>query len=101
MPANRNSGCAFACPVLRGGTTADVLSSSVAHEDNLTYHASLSQELVRLSGLGERESLRNEWLDLVLLEEIQQRNQVVSKPCWFQPLEPLDAVRDHSFAAGE
>ena len=73
--------------------------SSVVHEHDLTYHASLSQLLVRLSRLGKRKCPRDQGLDLLLLEEIEQRNQVLPKPCRFQPLEPLDAVGYHSFAA--
>src|SRR5262245_35985190 len=41
-------------------------------QDDLACHASLSEQLVGLSCLDKRESLRDQRLDLVLLEEIEQ-----------------------------
>lgn len=37
------------------------------HEHDLARHASLPEQLVRLSGLGKRKSLRDDRLDLLLL----------------------------------
>jgi hypothetical protein len=56
---------------------------------------------VRLSCLGKRESLRDEWLDLLLLKEVEQGDQVLSKQCRPQPFERLDAVGDDSLPARE
>jgi hypothetical protein len=56
---------------------------------------------VRLSCLGKRKSPRNEWLDLLLLKEFEQGDQILSKQCRFQPLEPLDAVGDNAFPPRE
>jgi hypothetical protein len=56
---------------------------------------------VRQSGLGQRKSLRDEWLDLLLLKEVEQGDQVLLEQCRPQPFEPLDAVGDHPFPAGE
>ena len=55
---------------------------------------------MRVSRLGKRESLRDQRLDLLLLKEVKQRDQILSKQCRFQPFEPLDAVGDHPFSAG-
>jgi len=52
----------------------ETIVSSVAYEHELADHASLSQHLVRLSGLHKRKSLRDQRLDLVLLKEIEQNN---------------------------
>jgi hypothetical protein len=71
------------------------------HEHDLARHVSLSEQLVRLSGLGKRKSLRDEWLDLLLLKEVEQGEQILSKQCRPQPFEPLDAVGDHPFPAPE
>ena len=72
-----------------------------AHEHDLAYHASLPEQLLRLSCLGKRKSLRDERLDLFLLKEVQQGNQILSKQCRFKPFERLDAVGDHPFPARE
>ena len=73
----------------------------VAHEHDLARYASLPEQLLRLSCLGKRESLRDEWLDLLLLKEVEQGDQILSKQCWPQPFERLDAVGDHPFPARE
>ena len=78
-----------------------VTSTGKYFEHDLTRHASLPEHLVRLSCFGKRKSLRNEWLDLLLLKEIEQGDQILSEPCRSQPFEPLDAVRDHPFPARE
>lgn len=49
------------------------------HEHDLACYASLPEQLVRLSRLGKRKSLRNEWLDLLLLKEVKQGDQILSK----------------------
>ena len=73
----------------------------VAHQHDLAYDASLPEHLVRLSCLGKRKSLRDEWLDLLLVQEVEQGDQILSKPCRSQPFEPLDAVGDHPFPTRE
>ena len=69
----------------------------VAHEHDLARHASLPEQFVRLPCLGKWKSLREEWTDLLLLKEVEQGDQILSKQCRFQPFEPLDAVGDHPF----
>ena len=56
---------------------------------------------MRLSCLGKRISLRDEWLDLLLLKEVEQGDQILSKEFRFLPFERLDAVGDHPFPARE
>jgi hypothetical protein len=64
-------------------------------------HASFAQQLVRVFCLGQWKSPRDERLDFVLFEELQEREQVLAKPCRFQPFEPLDAVGNHTFPSGQ
>jgi hypothetical protein len=78
-----------------------VLPDAVAHEHDLACHASLPEQLVRLSRPGKRKLLRDEWLDLLLLKEVEQSDQILSKQFRFPPFEPLDAVGDHPFPARE
>jgi len=73
----------------------------VAHEDDLAYHASLREQLLRVSCLDKRKSLRDERLDLLLSKEVEQGDQILSKQFRFQPFEGLDAVGDHPFSAWE
>jgi hypothetical protein len=73
----------------------------VPHQHDLARHASLPEQLVRVSRLGKRKSLRDDWLDLLLLKEVEQGGQILSKQCRPQPFEPLDAVGDHPFPARE
>jgi hypothetical protein len=73
----------------------------VAHEHDLAGDASIPEHLVRVSGHGQRKSLRDERLDLLLSKEVEQDDQILSKLCRSQPLEPLDAVGDHPFPARE
>ena len=54
-----------------------------------------------LSCLSERKSLRDEWLDLLLLKEVEQGDQILPKQSWLPPFERLDAVGDDPFPAGE
>jgi hypothetical protein len=56
---------------------------------------------MRLPCLGKRELLRDDWLDLLLLMQVEQSNQILSKQCRFQPFERLDTVGDYPFPAGE
>ena len=60
-----------------------------------------AEQLMRVSCLGKRKSLRDERLDLLLLKEFKQGDQILSKQCRSQPFEPLDAVGDHPFPARE
>ncbi len=73
----------------------------VGQEDDLACHAPLPEQLVRVSRLGKRKSLRDERLDLSLLKEIKQGDQILSKEFRLQPFERLDAVGDHPFPAWE
>src|SRR5205823_12138556 len=70
-------------------------------EHELACHASLPEQLVRVSCLGKRKSPRDDRLDLLLLKEVDQGDQILSKPYRFQPFEPLDAVGDHPSPARE
>ena len=54
-----------------------------------------------LPRLGKWETLRDQRLELLLLKEVEQDEQILSKPCWSQPFKPLDAVRNDAFPAGE
>jgi hypothetical protein len=54
-----------------------------------------------MSCLGKRESLRDERLNLLLLKEVKQGDQILSKEFRFQPFERLDAVGDDPFPARE
>src|SRR2546425_2823822 len=76
-----------------------MVSYSIEHD--LAYHASLFEQLLRVSCLGKRKLLRDERLDLLLLKEVEQGDQILSKPCRSQPFERLDAVGDHPFPARE
>src|SRR5512133_3001453 len=73
--------------------------ASVGSEHDLAYHAALSEQVVGLSCLKKRESLRNKRLDLSLLKKVKKCDQILSEPCPFQPLKCLDAVGDHPPAA--
>ncbi len=72
-----------------------------AHEHDLARHASLPEQLVRVSCLDERESLRDQRLDFLLPKEVEQGHQILSKQGRSQPFKPLDAVGDHPFPARE
>ena len=39
--------------------------------------------------------------NLSLLKKVEQGEQILSKECWSQPFEPLDAVGDYTLPAGE
>jgi hypothetical protein len=54
-----------------------------------------------VSCLGKRKSLRDERFNLLLLKEVKQTDQILSKPFRFQPFERLDAVGDDPFPARE
>ena len=71
------------------------------YEHDLACHASLPEQLLRMSCLGKRKSLRDERLDLFLLKEVKQGDQILSKELRFHPFERLDAVGDHPFPAWE
>jgi uncharacterized membrane protein YcjF (UPF0283 family) len=71
------------------------------HKHDLACHASLAEQLVRVSSLSKRKSLRDERLDLLLLKELKEGDQILSKQRRFQPFERLDAVGDHPFPAWE
>jgi hypothetical protein len=66
---------------------------------DLACHASLPEQFVRVSCLDKRKSLRDERLDLLLFE-VKQGDQILSKQCRSQPFKPLDAVGDHRFRPG-
>ena len=52
---------------------------AAAHEHDLARHASLSEQLLSLSRLGNRKSLRDQGLNLLLMKEVEQSDQVLSK----------------------
>ena len=54
-----------------------------------------------LPRLGKRETVRDQRLELLLLKEIKQDEQILSKPFRSQPFKPLDAVRNDAFPAGK
>jgi hypothetical protein len=83
------------------GCYAAPVSVDVAHEHDLASHASLPEQFVGLSCLGKRKSLRDEWFNLLLLKEVEQGDQILSKQCRLQPFEPLDTVGDYPFPARE
>ena len=76
-----------------------LMPRAVENEHYLARHASLSKQLLRLSCLGKTKSLRDEWLDLVLLEKIEESHQVPSKLRRPQSLEPLNAEENNTFPA--
>ena len=55
---------------------------------------------MRVSRLGKRKSLRDERLDLLLLQEVEQGDQILSKLGRLQPFERLDAVGDGRSLSG-
>ena len=55
----------------RGYAAPDSSDDPLPHEHDLARHASLPEQLVRLSCLGKRKSLCDEWLDLLLLKQIK------------------------------
>jgi hypothetical protein len=63
-----------------GYTAADSREGPLRYEHDLAGDAPLPEQLVRVSGLGKRKSLRDQGLDLSLLKEIEQRHQIPSKP---------------------
>jgi hypothetical protein len=44
-----------------------------------------------MSGLGKRQALRDERLNLSLVQEVEQGTQILAKPGRSQPFEPLNA----------
>lgn len=42
------------------------------HENDLAYHASVAEQLLCLSCLDKRISVRDEWLDLLPLKKVEQ-----------------------------
>ena len=52
----------------------------VVEENDLPCYATLPEQFLRLPGLCNRESLRDKRLDLLLLQEVEQSEQVLSKP---------------------
>src|SRR5262245_59999086 len=77
------------------------MRGAVTHEHDLACDAPLPEQLVRASGLGKGKALRDQRLDLLLLKELEQRDQILSKPGRLPPLEPLDAVRHHPIPTRE
>ena len=85
----------------RNKTTIDLQQIVTESVTELRQHASLPEQLVRLSRLGKRKSLRDERLDLLLLKKIEQGDEILSEPSRFQPFKPLDAVGNHAFPTRE
>src|SRR5262245_65655401 len=91
---------------VRARTTASAIrrmASSSSHdlEHDLARHAGLPEQLVRLSRLGNWKSPCDEWLDLVLLEEVEQGDQILPEQRGAQPCGPLDTVGDLAFPPWE
>src|SRR5688572_18454743 len=82
---------------VRGSCHQPRRDRSIDHEHDLAYDASLREQLLRLSCLDKRKSLRDERLDLLLLKEFEQGDPILSKQVRFQPFKRLDAVGDDSF----
>src|SRR6266702_6850572 len=55
-------------------------------EDDLACHASVRERLLRASCVGQRKSLRDERLDLLLLKKIKQGDQILSNNAGFSRL---------------
>ena len=56
---------------------------------------------MRLSCLGKRKPVRDDWFNFLLLKELQQGDQILLKDCRFQPFERLDTVGDYPLPARE
>src|SRR5512135_1110789 len=101
MPSKAVSLPTVSRPSRRSSTRRRRSECSVAFEHDLAGHASLPQQLLRLSGLGQRKTPRDQRLDLFLLKQVKQSDQILSKQFRFLSFKPLDAVRDDAFAARE
>jgi hypothetical protein len=73
----------------------------MGHEHDLACHASLPEQLVRVSCLGQWHALRDERRDRLLVQEVKQGEEILAKPGRSPPLQPLDAVGHYSFPARE
>jgi hypothetical protein len=76
-------------------------SPDSSNEHDFAGHASFAQQLVRASCFRKWKSLCDERFDLLLAQEVEQGDQVLTKQSRLQPFERLDAVRHHPFPAGE
>ena len=47
------------------------------HEHDLADHASFLEQLLRVPSLGERKPLRDDGLDLLLVKEVEKRDQIL------------------------
>jgi len=72
-----------------GGTTST--KTLFEDEHDLARHASLPNQFLRLSCLGKGESPRDERLDLLLVQKVEQGDRILSKHRRLQAFEPLDA----------
>jgi hypothetical protein len=70
----------------------------LGYQHDFADYAALFELLMRFPRVSKRKSLRDERLNLLLLEEIEQRNKVFPKPSRLQPFQRLDAVGDHSLS---
>src|SRR5688572_27499825 len=70
------------------------------YEDDLAGDATCRNQLMGASRVRKRKP-RDQRLDPVLPEELEQREQILTKQRWSQPFQPLDAVQDHALAAGK
>src|SRR5690349_10878341 len=84
-----------------GGLVAFGGAGAVGDEDDLADNAAFAEQLLRLSGLGERKSLGDDGLEFLLFKEVQKGDQILSEHFGFQPFQGLDAVRDNALASGE
>ena len=74
-------------------------SLAATHEHDFARHASLLEQLLSLPRFGNGKSLRDQGLNLLLVKEVEQSDQVLSKECRPQPFEGLYAVGNYPFPA--
>jgi hypothetical protein len=79
-----------------GESTAD-LRFTAGHEHDFAYHASFSQQLVRVPCIRERKALCDHWLDPSFFEETEQGGHIFPEKSGFQPFKRLNTVGDDPF----
>jgi hypothetical protein len=84
-----------AAPVSRHRLRDCGVVTALCDQHDLASDAALSQQLLSISLFFKRESLRNEWLDAPLLQDLEEGKQILSEQCRPDPF--ADAVRYDSF----
>src|SRR5262245_14723902 len=64
----------------------------IADQHELASHSSLAKQFLCPTRLRERHPFSDQWLDLPVMEQLEQRPQVFTEPRRLPPLEILDAV---------